>query len=107
MPAISGSSCAPPEEVEEADSVRVRSEGDRVVIQGHFRVHKAAHKRVVAFRIGDGPTSLFTMNLPPRPADRGGKWGGWQGPDEAGDTKGGNRAPTLNEMIEIRYAANY
>jgi len=95
-----------PEETKQADSANeVRKDGDRVVIQGHFYIYKASPKRVVAFRLGGGPATLFTMHLAARPADRGGRWSSWQGPDESGLKP--PRAPDPNETFEIRYAANH
>ncbi len=97
-----------PGEVMEATSANLMKIDDRTVIQGHFWVYKAAPKRVVAFRIGDGPASLFTMNLAARPADRGGRWSSWQGPDVGDGAVGKSpRAPQPEELVEIRYAANY
>ena len=79
-----------------------------MMIQGNFWVTKATPKRVVAFRIDDGPTSLFTMHLAARPGDRGGRWSSWQGPDEGADsTRGKSPGAAPDETIEIRYAANY
>lgn len=95
-----------PEETKRADSADVvRKDGDRVVIQGHFYVYKASPKRVVAFRLGDGPATLFTMHLAARPAARGGRWSSWQESDQSGPRP--PRAPDPNETFEIRYAANH
>ncbi len=97
-----------PEEIKKADSGDVvRREGDREVIQGHFWVNKAAPKRIVAFRLGDGPTYLFTMRLRPRPAADGVLRNTWHGPDSVEDNAGSTRAPSPGETIEIRYTANY
>jgi hypothetical protein len=97
-----------PDEIKAADSASVvrKENGDRAVIQGHFRVYKVAPKRVVALRLGDGPTYLFTMQLPPRPRSDGSLRNNWHGPDSVED-KAGTRAPLSNEAIEIRYTASH
>jgi hypothetical protein len=89
-------------------SVHVERAGDRVIIKSYFETYKTAKKRVIALRVADGPTYLFTLDLPERPplgAGPGLNNVRWRGLTEVDDNVAGTlpRPPQPNENLEIRY----
>jgi hypothetical protein len=60
--------------------------------------------RTIAFRIGNGPTHLFKLNLPASPPDS--KFGAWQPADGIEQPNAPPRAPKRGEDAEIRHSVS-
>lgn len=78
----------------------------RPYVYDGFDVYRVAPKRVVAFRIADGPTYLFTLRIEPRPKKQLANFSDWYPVDEIDDNVPGKapRAPLPNERLEIRHS---
>jgi hypothetical protein len=87
-----------------SDGVRLRTEGDRTIVFGRLELFRAAPKRVIAVRIGNGPTYLFEVRLPARPRTMD-KISDWYPVDQIDDNVPGRppRAPLPAELAEFRF----
>jgi len=77
----------------------------RPYVYDSFDVYRVASKRVVALRIGDGPTYLFTLRIDPRPKKMNEYFSDWYPVDQVDDNVPGKapRAPLPGERLEIRH----
>ncbi len=88
-------------------SKHVERVGDRVVITAAIETYRTANTRIIALRIGQGPTYLFKLDLPARPPLGAGPGlkDTWHRPGQVDDNIDGKppRAPQAGENPEIRY----
>jgi hypothetical protein len=80
----------------------------RPYVYDSYDLYRAVPKRVVALRIGDGPTYLFTLRIEPRPKKQYVNFSDWYPVDEIDDNSPGKapRAPLPGERLEIRHTVS-
>ncbi|NWG26389.1 MAG: hypothetical protein HXY30_18565 [Pseudorhodoplanes sp.] len=87
------------------DGLRRRQDGGRDVIRGVIAFFHVANERAITMRIGEGPTHLFKLRIPPRPRCSPEFHEAWFPADPIDDhmSGAGQRSPLAHEMSELRY----